>query len=82
MDTDRTGEDDLVIDFSPPLIAVLLAAQRSKSSPLTEEEVLDIRDGATCIRLPKATAERRGYPDLDPERCWEQWRAVRTELAD
>ncbi len=86
MDSDRAGEDDLVIDFSPPLIAVLLAAERSKGGPLTEEEVLDIRDGATCVRVPRtvaeAVAERRGYPDLDPERCWEQWRAVRTQLAD
>lgn len=86
MDSARTGEDDLVIDFSPPLIAVLLAAERSKGGPLTEEEVLDIRDGATCVRLPRpvaeAVAERRGYPDLDPERCWEQWQAVRTEFAD
>jgi hypothetical protein len=86
MDSDRAEENDLVIAFSPPLIAVLLAAERSKGSPLTEEEALDIRDGATCIRLPRslaeATAEQRGYPDLDPERCWEQWRAVRTELAD
>ncbi|SDW79787.1 hypothetical protein SAMN05421504_1011535 [Amycolatopsis xylanica] len=86
MDRDRAGEDDLVIDFSPPLVAVLLAAERSKGSPLTEEEVLDIRDRATCIRLPrsvaKATAEQRGYPDLDAEQCWEQWRAARTELAD
>jgi hypothetical protein len=86
MDSDRGGEDDLVIDFSPPLVAVLLAAERSKGGPLTEEEVLDLRDGATCIRVPRrlaeAVAEQRGYPDLDPERCWEQWRAVRTGFAD
>ena len=86
MNSDRAGEDDLVIDFSPPLIAVLLAAERSKGGPLTEDEVLDIRDRATCIRLPRsvadATAEQRGYPDLDPERCWEQWQTVRTEFAD
>lgn len=85
MDRDRAGEDDLVIDFVPPLIAVLLAAERSKGRPLAEEEVLDIRDGATCVRLPRSVAEasakQRGYADLDPERCWEQWRAVRTELA-
>jgi hypothetical protein len=86
MDEDRAGEDDLVIDFSPPLIAVLLAAERSKGAALTEQEVLDIRDGATCVRVPRsvaeAIAERRGYPDLDPERCFEEWRVVRTELAD
>lgn len=26
--------------------------------------------------------DRAGEDDLDPERCWEQWQAVRTELAD
>ncbi|AUI59537.1 hypothetical protein [Amycolatopsis sp. BJA-103] len=83
---DRAGEDDLVIEFVPPLIALLLAAERSKGGPLTEEEVIEIRDGATCIRSPKslseAMAEQRGYTDLDPERCWEQWRSVRTELVE
>ncbi|MBP2184261.1 hypothetical protein [Amycolatopsis magusensis] len=82
----RSEEDELVIEFSPALVAVLLAAERSKGAPLTEEEVLEIRDGATCIRLPRslagAMAEQRGYPDLDPEQCWEQWQTVRTELAD
>lgn len=76
--------EDLVIAFSPPLIALLLAAERGKGAPLTETEVLDIRDGATCIRTPRSVAEavadQRGYPDLDPERCWDQWQAVRTEL--
>jgi hypothetical protein len=85
MAMDSPEEDDLVIEFSPPLVAVLLAAERSKGSPLTEEEVLGLRDGATCIRSPRALsealAEQRGYSDLDPERCWEQWQAVRTELA-
>ncbi|MBB5850259.1 hypothetical protein ACFQ05_23900 [Amycolatopsis umgeniensis] len=83
---ERAGEDDLVIEFVPSLIALLLAAERSKGSPLVEEEVFDIRDGATCIRTPRslseAMAEQRGYADLDPERCWEQWQAVRTELVD
>ncbi|CAM3527056.1 Addiction module component [Stackebrandtia soli] len=79
-------DDDLVLEFSPPLIALLLAAERSKGVPLTEEEVLGVRDDATCIRLPRslaaAMAEQRGYADLDPERCWEQWQAVRTRLSD
>ncbi|MFI7678243.1 hypothetical protein [Actinophytocola sp. NPDC049390] len=86
MDSHRAAEGDLVIDFSPPLVAVLLAAERSKGGPLTEEEVLGIRDGATCVRLPRsvaeAMAEQRGYADLEPERCWEQWQAVRTGFAE
>lgn len=79
-----TDKDDLVIEFSPPLVAILLAAERSKGLPLTEDEVIDVRDNAACIRMPRtmsdAMAEQRGYADLDPERCWEQWHAVRTQL--
>lgn len=78
---DTSNDDDLVLEFSPPLIALLQAAERSKGGPLTEEEVLDVRDNATCIRvqrsLAEAMAQQRGYADLDPEQCWEQWQAVR-----
>jgi hypothetical protein len=79
-----TSDDDLVLEFTPPLLALLLAAERSKGGPLTEEEVVGVRDGATCVRLRRSTAEamaeQRGYADLDPERCWEQWQVVRTQL--
>lgn len=81
-----TSDDDLILVFVPPLVTLLLAAERSKGSPLTEEEVFDVRDGATCIRLrtsiAEAMADERGYADLDPERCWEQWQTVRAQLND
>ena len=83
--TAMSADDDLVLQFIPALVAVLLNAERAKGSPLTEVEVLEIRDGATCVRLSRSAAEaateQRGYPDLDPERCWEQWQDVRTQLA-
>lgn len=79
-------DDDLVITFVPALVAILLAAERAKGSPLTEAEVLETRGSAACIVLPRsvvdAMADKRGYDDLEPERCWEQWRSVRTELTD
>ena len=77
-------EEDLVIEFTPPLVALLLAAERAKGSPLTEEEAIDVRDNAACIRLRRFTSEamaaERGYADLDPERCFEEWQVVRTQL--
>ncbi|MDF9716239.1 hypothetical protein INN71_11505 [Nocardioides sp. ChNu-153] len=80
MNPDDLG-DDLVLDFVPALVAVLLATERAKGEPLAEAEVLAVRDGATCVRVPRsvaaALAEQRGYDDLDPERVWEEWQAVR-----
>ncbi|MFT4265455.1 MAG: hypothetical protein QM572_18895 [Nocardioides sp.] len=79
-----TDDEDTVIEFVPPLIALLLHSEREKGSALTEDEVIAVRDGATCIRSPRtvaeAMAERRGYDDLDPERVWEEWQEVRTVL--
>ncbi|GAA1726184.1 hypothetical protein [Aeromicrobium alkaliterrae] len=81
-----SSDDDLVLQFIPALVAILLNAEREKGSPLAEEEVLEIRDGATCMRLPRSSAEavaaQRGYDDLDPERVWEQWQSVRTQFED
>jgi hypothetical protein len=79
-----TDDDQLVSAFIPPLVAVLLAAERAAGRPLTESEVLEIRDGATCIAVRPAAlaamAAERGYDDLDPERAWEQWTDARREL--
>ncbi|WP_309132981.1 hypothetical protein [Brevibacterium sp.] len=84
MMSNMAHDDEFVLDFSPPLVAVLLAAERSKGSPLTEAEVLDLRDGSVCIRVRRSVAdaitEQRGYADIDPERCWDQWQVVRTQL--
>ncbi len=79
-----TDDDDLVITFVPALIVLLFAAERASELPLTEEEVLAVRDGATCVRLRRSVADgmaaERGYADLDPEDCWEQWQVVRAQL--
>lgn len=81
-----SADDDLVLQFIPALVAILLNAERAKGSPLTEDEVLEIRDGATCMRLPRSSTEavaaQRGYDDLDPERAWVQWQVVRTQFED
>ena len=68
----------------PALVAVLLNREQEKGSPLTEAEVLAIRDSAECTMVPRAMApqivEARGYDDIDPERAWEEWNAIRPSL--
>jgi hypothetical protein len=74
----------LIPVFMPALVVLLVAAERKKGSPLTEDEVLAIRNGGICMmaRVEHAIAldEKRGYNDLDPERVWEQWQEARVSL--
>lgn len=67
----------MIVLFIPSLISLLVSKAEEKGSPLTEEEVLAIRDNATAIVTDAegvlAMAERRGYQDIDPEHCWEEW---------
>ena len=78
-------ENDLVITCVPSLVAVLLRAEADKGSALTEQEVLSIRDSCAAIAMPRdvvaKVAEARGYDDIDPERCWEEWQKVRTSFS-
>jgi len=74
----------LVICPMPSLVATLLNREKAKGSPLTEAEVIEIRDGCPSVAVPidvlaKMDAER-GYKDIDPERCWEQWQEARKSL--
>jgi hypothetical protein len=74
----------LIPVFIPALVVLLHHAEGKKGSPLTEQEVLSIRDGGACVMLTVEHAidldEKRGYNDIDPERVWEQWREARTQL--
>lgn len=75
----------LVIVPVPSLVATLLRAERDKGGPLTESEVLAIRDKCPSVAMPvdvaaKVSAER-GYDDIDPENAWEEWQAIRPSLA-
>jgi hypothetical protein len=68
----------------PSLLAMLLHRERAKGSPLTEEEVIAIRDNCLSIEIPADVAEKmdaeRGYKDIDPERCWAEWQEARRKL--
>jgi len=76
----------LIIVPVPSLVATLLRAETDKGSPLTELEVLAIRDGAPSVALPeKVAAEviaKRGYDDVDADNVWEAWQAIRPSLID
>lgn len=79
------AEPQLIPVFMPALVVILHAREREKGRPLTEQEVLEIRNNGVCMmmRVEHAIAldERRGYNDIDPERVWEQWQEARAHLA-
>lgn len=77
-------DQPLVPVFMPALAPLMIEAEEIKGAPLTEAEVLRIRDHALCVMTPldvaRAMVESRGYEDLDPENCWAEWQALRREL--
>lgn len=79
-----TDDQQLLPVFVPALCATLVNAEDKKGAPLTNEEVLRIRDDAPCIMMTPDVArqldERRGYLDIDPENCWHDWQLLRREL--
>lgn len=79
-----TDDDPVIPVFMPALVLLLVNAERLKGSPLVEDEVLKIRDNGVCIGMRTSHAialdEQRGYEDIDPEQCWEQWQSVREQL--
>jgi hypothetical protein len=81
-----SDSEKLVIYPMPSLVATLLNREQAKGSPLTEAEVIQIRDGCPSVAVPIDVAQKidaqRGYKDIDPERCWEQWQEARKHLID
>jgi hypothetical protein len=79
------SEDDLLPVFVPALVALLIQAEELNGSPLTRNQAIAIRDNANCVMLPPSTKaeieEERGYADIDPERCWEDWLIVRARMS-
>jgi hypothetical protein len=79
-----SDSEKLVIYPVPSLVATLLNRERAKGSPLTEAEVIEIRDACRSVATPIDVAAKidaeRGYKDIDPERCWEQWQEARKSL--
>lgn len=77
--------DPLCLVFIPALVAVLLNAEQKKGAPLTEAEVITIRDSAACMAMPVSAAaaveSKRGYQDIVAEAAWAEWQRARLELA-
>ncbi|WP_311969634.1 hypothetical protein [Pseudomonas baltica] len=76
--------DPLCLVFIPPLVCLLKAAEDRKGTPLSEVEVLEIRDHATATAVPFSAAfaleKERGYRDIVPEECWKEWQRIRSFL--
>ena len=79
-----SDSDNLVIYPMPSLVATLLNREQAKGSPLTEAEVIEIRDSCHSVAVPIDVAAKidaaRGSKDIDPEQCWEQWQEARKRL--
>jgi hypothetical protein len=78
------SDEPLILYFVPSLVAVLWHDEKAKGRPLTEEEVIAIRDKAAVVALKHETArlmdEKRGYTDIDAENCWASWLEARKGL--
>jgi len=74
----------LVPTIMPSLVALLLAAERSKGSPLTRPEVEAIVAKSAAIMMNprdvRALERSRGYADIEPELAWPQWQIVRRRV--
>jgi len=79
-------DDDLVILFTPALVAVLAHEENTIGRPLTQVEVESIRDRCDCVMSPRDVAEivrdKRGYDDIDPENAWAEWQEIRRDVGD
>lgn len=77
-------DETLVPVFMPPLVSILAQHERQKGSPLTRDEVLAIRGKSVVMMMRQSIADqmtkKRGYCDIDPERCWQEWQQVRESL--
>lgn len=73
--------DPLVPVPIPALAVLFLELEKEKGSPLTEEEILHHRDTCTSMMLrlseKRSLEQNRGFRDIDPENCWEEWLIVR-----
>jgi len=80
------ADEPLVITPMPPLVVLLAHHEKQKGAPLTEAEVLSIRDRAVCIALPRSDArqmaEKRGYEDVSLENVWQEWNAIRKQVLE
>jgi hypothetical protein len=79
-----SADENLILYFIPSLVATLWNHEKRKGGPLTEDEVIAIRDKAPVIALRpemvRQMDEKRGYEDIDAENCWDSWLVAREGL--
>lgn len=87
--SEATGSDAKTVRvYLNPLHAMLGAAEKRKGSPLTEAEVLQVRDTTVAIDMTPKQAEKfyasldaqMPIGRLDPARVWEEWQEVRDSV--
>jgi len=78
------SKENLITVYNPSLAALLLASETEKRAPLDEKEVNAIRDSATVLRVPEATAlemeQKRGHKDISSENAWAEWQELRKKV--
>jgi hypothetical protein len=85
---ESNSDQKMVTVYLNPLHALLAGAERQKGSPLTEEEVLHVRD--TCVSIQMTPEKARIFyasldaqvdvGRMDPDRVWEEWQEIRDKL--
>jgi hypothetical protein len=79
-----TTDDPVVPVYIPPLVTMLWNLEKRQGDPLSEAQVVAMRDEAVCMTMRRSIAQRmaesRGYDDIDPEDVWHQWQVARREL--
>jgi hypothetical protein len=82
------AEPKLVKVYLNPLIMLLAGAEKQNGRPLTQEEVLHIRDTAVSVMMTPEQA-KKFYKSMDaqvpvhrmnPDRVWEEWQEIRNEV--
>ncbi|MCC8596871.1 hypothetical protein [Xanthomonas vesicatoria] len=80
----RPNPQHLTIEFIPSLAATLLSVETRYGQPLAEAQVNAIRDKATVMvsseQAAKIAEDRRGYKDINPKHCWQEWQLLRVQL--
>ena len=71
-----------------PLVMLLAGAEKLKGSPLTEAEVLKVKDTAVAVEMPASKAQIF-YASLDskvpvhrlnPDNIWREWQEAREHI--
>ena len=82
------SDEPTVKVYLNPLMTLLAGKERQKGSPLTEAEVLAVRDSAVFVQMTKAQAQKfcesldSQVPvyRMDPDRIWEEWQEIRDKV--